>query len=177
MSNGNTIIAFFSRRGENLNVGSVEKGSGEIIASMLSSMMGAPGYQIRTENGYPDDLAECNRIAKKELEEGMRPALKDPLPDMDGISNLILVYPNWWGNLPMAVYTFLDSINTEGLSIYPVCTHEDNGLAMTERILAKAYPKADVKKGIALRGSLVQKDPAKAEEELSGYISQSGLNG
>ena len=117
MSNGNTIIAFFSRRGENLNVGSVEKGSGEIIASMLSSMMGAPGYQIRTENGYPDDLAECNRIAKKELEEGMRPALKDPLPDMDGISNLILVYPNWWGNLPMAVYTFLDSISTDGLSI------------------------------------------------------------
>ena len=72
MSNGNTIIAFFSRRGENLNVGSVEKGSGEIIASMLSSMMGAPGYQIRTENGYPDDLAECNRIAKKELGSGAR---------------------------------------------------------------------------------------------------------
>lgn len=175
MEKNKTLIAFFSRRGENFNVGSISRGNGEIISSMLASLTGFREYEICTADGYPADLAECNKIAKKELEERARPELRNVLPDMSGVGSLLLVYPNWWGNLPMPVYSFLDAIDTDGLDIYPICTHEDNGLAMTERILMQAYPKASVKKGIAIRGSVVQSEPAKAEESLKVYLEQSGL--
>lgn len=170
----NTLIAFFSRYGENPE-GGTRKGNAGTIASLIADILKAPEYQISTVTGYPDDPAECSKVAKKELEEGMRPALRNPLPDTEGMKNLILVYPNWWGNLPTAVYSFLDGINTEGITVYPVCTHEDNGLAMTERILMKAYPEAEIRKGIAIRGTLVQSDPGKVESELEKYLTQSGL--
>ncbi len=171
----NTLIAYFSRNGENFNVGNVEKGSGAILADMISEILGSDEYEICTEAGYPENLEECNKIARKEAEENARPELGNPLPDMDAITNLVLVYPNWWGDFPMAVYSFLDRINTENLNIYPVCTHEDNGLAMTERILKQAYPKANIMKGIAVRGSVIQNDRNHTESIIVKYLSDRNL--
>lgn len=176
MKNGGTLVAFFSRSGENFKVGSIEKGNGRIIASIVSSLLSVPEYEICTVGGYPEDYEECNKEAKRERDENARPALRFPLPDMDGISSLILVYPNWWGDLPMAVYTLLDSIDTCGLRIYPVCTHEDGGLGMTDRMLMQAYPDASVMKGIAIRGTAVQNDRDKVEAELRKYLSASGFS-
>ena len=89
---------------------------------------------------------------------------------MNNIENIILVYPNWWSDLPMVVYTFLDGIMKDGLNIYPVCTHEDSGLAMMERKLSQVYKTAVIGKGIAIRGSVVQSDEPKAEEAISKYL-------
>lgn len=173
--NENTLVAYFSRKGINFRVGSVEKGSAEILADMIADLLGASEYEICTAEGYPDDLEECNRKAKQEHEENARPELRNALPDMSGFSNLVLVYPNWWGDMPMAVYTFLDGIRTEGLDIYPVCTHEDNGLAMTERILSQTYPKARIMKGVAIRGTLVQCDRNSTKDIVTKYLSDRGF--
>ena len=175
MGNADTLIACFSRSGENYRVGTIEKGNGMIIAEEAARLLGAPVYGIATVEGYPEDYEECNRAARKEREENARPALRFPLPDMAGISRLVLIYPNWWGDLPMAVYSFLDKINTDGITIYPVCTHEDNGLGMTERMLSQAYPKASVQKGVAIRGSVVQSSPFQTESTLKKYLEDREL--
>ena len=175
MEKNKTLIAFFSRRGENFNVGSISRGNGEIISSMLASLTGFREYEICTADGYPADIAECNKIAKKELEERARPELRNALPDMSWVGSLLLVYPNWWGNLPMPVYSFLDAIDTDGLDIYPICTHEDNGLAMTERILAQSYPKANVQKGVAIRGSVAHSSPFQTENTIEKYLTDRAL--
>ena len=83
----NTLIAYFSRNGENFNVGNVEKGSGAILADMISEILGSDEYEICTEAGYPENLEECNKIARKEAEENARPELGNPLPDMDAITS------------------------------------------------------------------------------------------
>ena len=61
--NENTLVAYFSRKGINFRVGSVEKGSAEILADMIADLLGASEYEICTAEGYPDDLEECNRKA------------------------------------------------------------------------------------------------------------------
>ena len=175
MSNRGTIVAFFSHSGENYKVGTIETGNGRIIASIISSMLGVPEYEICTEKGYPENYEECSRIAKEERENNSRPSLRFPLPDTSDISSMILVYPNWWGDLPMAVYTMLDSINTKGLKIYPVCTHEDNGLAMTDRMLMLSYPDASVMKGLAIRGTAVQERREEVEESIRKYLEKVGF--
>ena len=151
MESKDTLVSFFSRSGENFRVGDIKEGNGRIIARIIRDALQCKEYEIASKQGYSSDYEECNREAKKEREENARPALLNALPDMTGIANLVLVYPNWWGDLPMPVYTFLDSINTDKLNIYPVCTHEDNGLAMTDRMLVSSYPKAFIKKGLAVR--------------------------
>ncbi len=176
MGNADTLIACFSRSGENYRVGTIEKGNGMIIAEEAARLLGAPVYGIATVEGYPEDYEECNRAARKEREENARPALRFPLPDMAGISRLVLIYPNWWGDLPMAVYTMLDSISTKGLCIYPICTHEWNGLGMTDRMLGQAYPEASVMKGLAIRGTVVQDSRQEMAEALHRYLAESGFS-
>ena len=46
MDKANTIIAYFSRSGENFKVGNVEKGSAEKIAEIINRLTGIPEYQI-----------------------------------------------------------------------------------------------------------------------------------
>ena len=171
MDKQNILVAYFSRK----NTDSAERSSTEIVASVVSKLLGATQYEICTLSGYPEDADECNKIAKKERDENARPELRNQLPDMNGIAKIVLVYPNWWGDLPMAVYSFLDKIDTENLDIYPVCTHEDNGLGYMERMLNEAYPTADIRKGLAIKGSIVHSDEEGAEKRISKYLQDSGL--
>ena len=66
---------------------------------------------------------------------------------------IFLGYPNWWGTMPMPVYTFLESYDFCGKLIVPFCSHEGSGMGHSERDIAKACPKATVLKGIAIHGS------------------------
>ena len=174
MMRNDIAIAFFSRSGENYKVGSVERGSGALIAEMIEKAVQADAYEIVRERPYPESYEECNRDAEAERKANDRPKLKDPVPEVS-TRKLILVYPNWWGDLPMPVYTFLDSIDTDGLEIYPVCTHEGNGIGFTERCISQVYPKAKVMRGLALRGSDVQKDSAGTEAAIARYLSSASL--
>ena len=174
MMRNDIAIAFFSRSGENYNVGSVERGSGALIAEMIEKAVQANAYEIVRERPYPASYEECNKDAEAERKANDRPKLKDPVPEVSA-RKLILVYPNWWGDLPMPVYTFLDSIDTDGLEIYPVCTHEGNGIGFTERCISQVYPKAKVMRGLALRGSDVQKDSAGTEAAIARYLSSASL--
>lgn len=170
MDKSDTIVVFFSRAGENFKVGNVAIGSAEILANIASEKTGAPMFRIVPEKPYPEDLLECNKVARDEQQTNARPAIKRPLPDISQYRNMILVFPNWWGDLPKPVYTFLDSIDTEGLTVYLIGTHEDNGLAMIDRMLSQAYPKAKFVKGIAIKGTVVQSDEAKAVEAVGKYL-------
>ena len=75
----------------------------------------------------------------------------------------------------MPVYTFLDGINTDGLMVYPVCTHEGNGLGMTDRCLSGVYPKARIMPGIAIRGTSVQENRADAVAKLRDYLENGNI--
>ena len=171
MNKSDTIVVFFSRAGENFKVGNVAIGSAEILANLVVEKTGAALYRIVPEKPYPADLLECNKVAREEQQTNARPAIRMPLPDMSSYKTVFLVFPNWWGDLPKPVYTFLDAIETKGLTFYLIGTHEDNGLAMIDRMLQQAYPKAKFVKGIAIKGTTVQGDEAKTEEIIEKYLA------
>lgn len=63
----------------------------------------------------------------------------ETLPDgLDGYDEIYLGYPNYWGDLPMAVYTFPKNCDWTGKTIHPFCTHESSGLSGTEQKIALA---------------------------------------
>ena len=72
-------------------------------------------------------------------------------------------YPNYWGTMPMAVYTFLEQYDFTGKTIHPFCTHEGSGLSHTVQDIQKAALGAAVTKGLAIQGSSV--DSAKTTLE------------
>lgn len=89
-----------------------------------------------------------------------RPELARTLDSLDGYDEIYLGYPNYWGDLPMAVYTFLEQFDWTGKTIHPFCTHEGSGLSGTERKIQQTCKGANVMRGLAIHGSSV--DSAKA---------------
>lgn len=84
-------------------------------------------------------------------------------------------YPNWWGDMPMAVYTFLESYDFSGKAIVPFCTHEGSGLSSTENSIAKLCPDAEVLDGLAIRGSVAQNSREEANEAVINWLGEIGF--
>lgn len=75
-------------------------------------------------------------------------------PDgIDEYDNIVLAYPNYWGTMPMAVFTFLEKYDLSGKTILPLCTNEGSGMGHSEQDIAKIAKGATVKKGLSITGS------------------------
>lgn len=77
------------------------------------------------------------------------------LDSIDKYDEIFIGYPNYWGTMPMAVYSFLEKYDFNGKTIRPFCTHEGSGMSSTEKDIQKVVHGANVKKGLAIKGSLV----------------------
>ena len=167
------LIAFFSRAGENINVGFIEKGNTHVIAEIIAELTGAEMFKIGTVTPYPESYSETTDIAKREQDENARPELSTHVENMDEYDIILLGYPNWWGTMPMAVFTFLEEYDFAGKTVIPFCTHEGSGLGRSERDLASLLPEVTLMDGLAIRGSNVNSDQAR--QSVSDLLSGQGL--
>ena len=165
------LVAYFSRNGENYTKNGIENlsvGNTEVVAKKISELTGADLFKIETVKDYPIDYHETTRIAQEELRDKKRPELKKHLINIDNYDTIYLGYPNWWGTMPMAVFTFLESIDLKGKVIKPFCTHEGSGIGNSENDLHHHFPDAMVKKGLPIRGS----DCHEADEKIKKWIGE-----
>lgn len=152
------LIAYYSRAGENYFGGAYRRiavGNTEKAAKMLSDLTGGTLYKIRQAQPYSEDYRTCIAQAKDDLQRNARPGVLDLPENLDGYDEIYLGYPNYWGTMPMAVYTFLERYDLTGKVIRPFCTHEGSGLSHTVQDIQKAAPGAVVAKGLAIHGSSV----------------------
>ncbi|MDP4227549.1 MAG: flavodoxin [Bacteroidota bacterium] len=158
MANSKSLIAYFSRKGNNYVGGRIVNlpvGNTEVVAKKIQKLTGSDMFQIKTVEVYPEDYMEATNVAQEELVGNARPELTGTVKDMDSYDVIYLGYPNWWGTMPMAVCTFLESYDFSGKTIIPYCTHEGSGLGRSERDIKKLCPNAKVLSGLAIRGDSV----------------------
>lgn len=154
-----SIVIYYSRRGENYWAGSVRnlaKGNTERVAEFVQEAVGADIFEVRTVKEYAADYYQCIDEAKEELEEGARPELVE-LPDVSGYDTIFLGYPNWWGTMPMCMYTLVEGLardgGLEGKRICPFCTNEGSGLGSSVRELERMATGATVERGLSVTGN------------------------
>ncbi len=166
-----TLIVFFSHTGENYAVGNITKGNTHIIADMISDATGAKTFEIVPEKDYPVSYEECIDVAKKELQSNARPAIKNDI-DISEYDTIFLGYPNWWGQPPMCVFSFIESHDWTGKTVIPFITHEGSGMGGTDRKIAEACEGATVAvgKGLAVRGATAQNDQDAARKSVNKWI-------
>lgn len=168
------LIAYYSRRGSNYTssgLADLAVGNTEIAAKAIQKIIGGDLFRIDTVKAYPADYEETTKVAQAELRAGARPELKDVVADMSGYDLVFLGYPNWWGTMPMAVFSFLEGYDFGGKTILPFCTNEGSGLGHSEGDIKKLCPKAKLLKGLALRGSAVKG----ATGDIAAWIAASGI--
>jgi len=164
------LIACFSRAGENYSVGTVKKGNTQIIAEMIAEKTGGAMFRIETAKPYPDNYKECVEVARKELAANARPQLKADAANFDSYATIFIGYPIWCGEMPMAVYSFIEKHNFAGKTVVPFCTNEGSGLAGTEQELKSVCKGAKVLKGLAVRGATAQNSQNEARGEVTDWL-------
>lgn len=171
MENKKTLVAFFSRAGENYAVGHIEKGNTHIIAEMIAAETGGDLFHIQPVTPYPDDYTECTEVAKRELNAHARPAIQGDAA-VEDYDIIFIGYPNWWGDMPMPVYTFIEKHDWQGKTVIPFCTHEGSGLSATENKSKSACKGATVLKGLAVRGATAQNKREQARQSVKNWLSK-----
>lgn len=171
MAKGKVLIAYYSRKGNNYHGGSIVNlpvGNTEVVAKKIQEMTGGDMFHIETVKSYPEDYTETTKVAQKELDEKARPELTSRVEDMDAYGVVYLGYPNWWGTMPMAVYTFLESYDLSEKTIIPFCTHEGSGMGSSEWEIRKLCRKSKVLPGLAIQGSRV----AMSDREIQNWVKK-----
>ena len=169
-----TLIAYYSRRGENYVNGDIVNlpvGNTEVVAGVIQKLTGGETFQIETVKKYPADYNETTEVAQRELRAKARPELKSHVSNMGDYDVVILGYPNWWSTMPMAVYSFLEEYDLSGKAILPFCTHEGSGLGYSVSDIKKLCPGARVSRGLAIQGGSVHQ----AEGEMSAWLKAAGM--
>lgn len=160
------LVVFYSRADENYFGGELRylsTGNTEKIAKMVAEIRGADLFQIEQKVPYAADYNICIEEAKKDLKENIRPELISTLESIDGYDEIYIGFPNYWGTMPMAVFTFLEQFDWSGKTIHPFVTHEGSGFGKSMDDLEKVCRGAVFTKGLAISGSSVDYARAKVE--------------
>ena len=169
-----TLIAYFSRADENYFGGAmryVKVGNREIVCNLMQELIDADSFKIEMKEPYSPVYMTCIEEAKKDLRAGTRPELVALPESIDGYDTVVLAYPNYWGTMPMAVFTFLEAFDFSGKTILPLCTNEGSGMGGSERDIKRVCPGAEVKKGLSITGS----QAANSKSSVQKWLSANGL--
>ena len=165
------LVAFYSRADENYFQGKyryITVGNTEKVAKVIAKETGAELFKIEQKIPYAQDYQTCISQAKKDLNNHVRPEIMDIPHDISKYDEIYLGYPNYWGDLPIAVYTFLESFKWDGKIIHPFCTHEGSGLGQTVYKIETVCKGAVVIKGLAIYGS----EAGKSEDVILDWIKK-----
>ena len=159
-----TLVVYFSRTGENYNVGNVEVGNTAMVASYIKEYLKADSFEIVPIDKYPDNYDECTKLAQKEQGDNARPKIEGKIDNFDSYDTVFVGYPIWWGDLPMIMYTFMEEYDFDGKKVIPFNTHEGSGDSGTYKTIKEKLPNADVNtKGLALEGKVARSEDGKQQ--------------
>lgn len=153
-----TLIVYYSKSGENWFDGKkqiLEQGNNEIIANYLLSLTDADTLRLEMKKPYSDNYDSCCEETLADQKANRRPELKEITLDISSYDVIYLVYPIYWANAPMPVFTFLESYSFKDKIIYPICSHEGSSFGSSLTFIRKACPDAKILDPLQIPGSLV----------------------
>ena len=128
-------------------------------------------FSIRTSVVYPADGGELIDYAAQEQEENACPELTTHIENLDGYDTIFIGYPNWWADLPMAVYSFFDEYDFSGKTIIPFNVHNGSRFSRTIQTIQELEPDATVLED----GFTVSKQTvAEAAEDVAAWLEDLG---
>ena len=150
------LVIYFSHSGENYmsdGIRNIDKGNTEIVALYIAKITNSDLFKVETTYEYPYNYKECCNKARIELENNERPELKKYINSIKEYDTIYVGGPVWYGTYPMSIFSVLDKLDLNGITIKPFTTHEGSLLGNTVSDLKKYYPHSFIKEGLEVRGS------------------------
>ena len=147
-------------------------GNTQYVAYVIQENTGADIFRIEPETPYPTDHDTLVDLAAEEQDQAARPAIKDHIENLEQYDTIFIGYPNWWGDMPMILYSFFDEYDFSGKTIVPFNTHGGSGFSNTISTIADLEPGANVNEnGFTVSRNNVQE----AESDIITWLNENGF--
>lgn len=159
--NNDVLIIFFSRAGENWQVGNVEKGNTEVVVDYILEEYDFASFKIEPTTPYPESYEDMLSTVREEQSTDARPNYIGQIDNFDNYTNIIFGYPIYNGTLPNIILSLLDDYDFANKTIYPFSTHGGSGLGNTISRLRGLEPNATISTSFSISGSQVRSEGSK----------------
>ncbi|MDQ0360414.1 flavodoxin [Breznakia pachnodae] len=136
-------------------------GNTQYVAQVIHENTDSELFRIEPSVPYPTDHDTLVDQAANEQDENYRPEIKDTIQDFDQYDTIFVGYPNWWGDMPMILYSLFDDYDFSDKTIVPFNTHGGSGFSNTMETITELEPDATV----ITDGFTVSRDNVDTSEE------------
>ncbi|MGN0667562.1 MAG: flavodoxin [Huintestinicola sp.] len=180
-SDSKILIAYFTAA-ENSGVDAISSASytkvnGEAVgriravADMIADNTGGELFSIKTETIYPTDGRKLIDYAAEEQDNNVRPVLTSHIDNLDDYDVIFVGYPNWWYDMPMALYSLFDEYDFSGKTIIPFNVHNGSRFSSTISTIQELEPDAEV---ITDGFTVSERDVAEAADDVAAWLDGIG---
>lgn len=141
-------------------------GNTGIIANMIKDRTSGDIFPILVADKYPESYDETVDRGRDEKNQNTRPRLVTHIENFNDYDTFFIGYPNWWSDMPMALYSFFDEYDFSGKTIIPFVTSGGSGFSNTINHIKSLEPNANVLDGLNISGRRVQGAEERVEEWL-----------
>lgn len=185
ISGGKSLVVYFTY-GENAELsesvdasssasiqrwGSELTGNTGLVAHMIQDATGADIFSIRTAEKYPSTYDATIDQGQAENRANARPVLEGHIENLDDYDTIFLGFPNWWYDMPMAMYSFLEEYDLGGKTIAPFVTSGGSGFSGSIETIRSLEPGATVLEELSIGAS----SAAGAQEQVNTWLAELGV--
>lgn len=147
-------------------------GNTQYVALLIQESTGADIFRIEPVTPYPTDHETLVDLADKEQADAARPPIAGTIDNLDQYGTIFVGYPNWWGDMPMILYTFFDTYDFSGKTIIPFNTHGGSGFSNTIGTIGSLEPNATVEQN---GFTMSRNDMEQAPSRVATWLSEVGF--
>lgn len=144
-------------------------GNTQYMAYVIQKNTGADIFRIEPQKPYTTAHRALVGQAQAERERNFRPALKEKVKNIKQYDTIFIGYPNWFADMPMILYSFLEQHDLSGKTIIPFNTHGGSGFSSTVETIAKLQPRATVQRGGL---SISRDDVQNSESDITAWLKK-----
>ena len=147
-------------------------GNTQYVAYIIAENTGADIFRIEPVTPYPLDHSELEDIAQKEQAENFRPEIAGTVENIEQYDIIFFGFPNWYYDMPMIMYSFLDQYDLAGKTLVPFVTSGGSRFSDAISTIKDMEPDADVvTDGLSISRNVVQD----SESDIIEWLTKKGF--
>ena len=172
-----SLVVYFSRAGENWQVGNVERGNTAIMVDYIKELANVDVFEIVPETPYPEDYMACVRYVNDiEIPQNLRPTYKGDIENLADYSNIFIGGPIWNGQPPMIIRTFIEAHHGElsDKTFISFGTHGGSGVGSYSSLIRSYFPGAKQLEALGIAGTDIRSGASK--NRVENWLKRIGLD-
>ena len=173
---GKMLVVYFSRAGENWQVGVVERGNTAIMVDYIKELADVDVFEIVPETAYPQGYEDTKTVATAEFNNNTRPEfIKTDITNLADYQTVFIGGPIWWARPPMIFRTFFEAHpELDGKTIIPFGTHGGSGIGSYTTLLKEYFPNATILESLGISGSSIR--DASSKGTVESWLKRLGVD-